>query len=194
LLEAAREAIAGGAQMVQLREKEMGDRQLLQLADELRTMTRQRGTLFFVNDRLDVAWMCGADGVHLGQDDLPVHRARELLERAGQGHRLIGVSTHSLEQAREAAPRADYVAIGPIFPTRTKGYVRGLGPEIVRDVAAAVDVPVMAIGGITAENVKEVIAAGADAVAVCSSVVGAPDIRAATEKLLAAISQPFRDG
>jgi len=240
LLEAAEQVIAGGAQMIQLREKKLsdpstklrvalrlsrqrsrtrqgrskGDREILKLADALRAMTLRSGTLFFVNDRPDIALMCGADGVHLGQDDLPVARTREFLasqapgrrmwhscpscetiipSRGRLGHLFIGASTHSLDQAKAAAAAgADYVAIGPVFPTKTKGFTlkvheHGVGTGLVAEVARAVRLPVIAIGGITAENAGEVIKAGAHAVAVCSAIISAKDIRAATEKLLAAL-------
>jgi len=183
----AREALAGGADMIQLRDKRPDLAALLPQAREIRARCRERGALFIVNDRLDLALAAGADGAHVGQEDLPAAAARALL---GPG-RLLGVSTHDRAQA-EAAVRAgaDYIGFGPMFETATKatGYTaRGL--DALREIRAATAVPVLAIGGLTLENVAEVSRAGA-AAAVISAIVAAPDIAAATrafrERILAA--------
>ncbi|MGH7369988.1 MAG: thiamine phosphate synthase, partial [Candidatus Methylomirabilaceae bacterium] len=184
-LELARQAIDGGASMIQLRDKTAGPRQLLPHAREIATLCRERDVRFLVNDRLDLALAVDADGVHLGQDDVPASVARTAL---GPG-KILGVSAHSLEQAiRAEADGADYVGIGPIFDTSTKatGYAP-LGCDEVRRVRARLDLPLIAIGGIRPDNVGDVIRAGAAGVAVISAVAGADDIRAATRALLEAI-------
>lgn len=173
----ARAALAGGADMIQLRDKAGDLRALLPQARAIQALCQFHGAIFIVNDRLDLTLAAGADGVHVGQEDLPSEAARPLL---GPG-RVLGVSTHSREQAEAArAAGADYIGFGPMFPTGTKdtGYTpRGL--EALREIRAAVQLPILAIGGITLENVADVIAAGATAPAVISAVVGAPDITAA---------------
>jgi thiamine-phosphate pyrophosphorylase len=177
-------AIAAGCRMVQLREKDWPSGRLLSLAERLRGRCRAAGVTFIVNDRVDLAVAVEADGVHLGQDDLPPRVARPLL-RPGM---LLGVSTHSAEQARAAqAARADYVAVGSIFPTATKAGFELVGPGLLRELRPEMRVPLIAIGGITAANAGEAIRAGADGVAVISAVCGAPDPEAASRRLLDAI-------
>ena len=184
LVEILDAAIAGGARMVQLREKTWPSGQLLPLAERLRTRCRQSGVTFVMNDRVDLAVVLEADGVHLGQDDLPPRLARPLL-RPGM---ILGVSTHSVEQARRAqADGADYVAVGAMFPTRTKPDFELVGPALVRAVRSEIRVPLVGIGGITPQNAGEVIRAGADGVAVISAVCAAPDPAAASADFLDAI-------
>jgi len=183
----AKKALEGGAGMIQLRDKEAPLRSLLPEALEIAELCRSFGATFIVNDRLDLALAVGADGVHLGQEDLPAKAARRLL---GKG-RLLGISTHSLEQALKAQEDgADYIGVGPIFKTGTKetGY-EPRGPSLIRDIRLNVTIPILAIGGITLENVSEVITAGADGVAVISAVVGAPDVREATRRFMTVIRQ-----
>jgi thiamine-phosphate pyrophosphorylase len=181
LLEAV---IAGGCRMVQLREKEWPSGRLWPLAERLRERCRKAGVTFIVNDRVDLAVALGADGVHLGQDDLPPAVARPLL-RPGM---ILGLSTHSVDQARLAqGAGADYVAVGSMFPTTTKPDFQLVGPALVRQVRGEIRVPLIAIGGITADNLAEVIRAGADGVAVISAVGAAEDPAAATRRLLQAI-------
>ena len=180
-LELARAALVGGAEMIQLRDKTGSLRELLPQACAIRLLCRSHGALFIVNDRLDLALAAEADGAHVGQEDLPAVEARRLLGP----NRILGVSTHSVDQAlaaREAG--ADYIGFGPMFPTGTKqtGY-SPRGPAILREVRNAVSFPILAIGGITLENVGVVIAAGATAPAVISAVVGAADIAAAAAAL-----------
>jgi len=184
LVEILDAAIAGGARMVQLREKTWPSGQLLPLAERLRTRCRQSGVTFVMNDRVDLAVVLEADGVHLGQDDLPPRLARPLL-RPGM---ILGVSTHSVEQARRAqADGADYVAVGAMFPTQTKPDFELVGPALVRAVRSEIRVPLVGIGGITPQNAGEVIRAGADGVAVISAVCAAPDPAAASADFLDAI-------
>jgi thiamine-phosphate pyrophosphorylase len=184
LLEILDAAIAGGARMVQLREKTWPSGQLLPLAERLRTRCRRADVTFVMNDRVDLAVALEADGVHLGQDDLPPRLARPLL-RPGM---ILGVSTHSVEQARRAqADGADYIAVGAMFPTRTKPDFELVGPALVRAVRPEVRVPLVGIGGITPDNAGEVIRAGADGVAVISAVCGAADPAAAAARFRDAI-------
>lgn len=171
--------------MIQLRDKVAGPRQLLSAARDIAQLCRACGVCFIVNDRLDLALAADADGVHLGQDDLPSKAARTILGR----DKFLGVSTHSLEQAIQAAEEgADYLGIGPIFATGTKatGY-EPRGCDIIRQLRARINLPLVAIGGITLTNVGEVIAAGATGAAVISGIVGTDDITAATAAFVAAI-------
>ncbi len=181
LLEAV---LAGGARLVQLREKTMPLAELLPLAQRLVRRCREAGATLIVNDRADLALAAGAHGLHVGQDDLPARHARALLAPG----MILGVSTHDPEQARQAVrDGADYVAVGSIFPTTTKAGFQLVGPDLIRRVRPEVPVPLVGIGGITAENAPAVLAAGADAVAVISALCAAPDREVATRAFLARI-------
>lgn len=176
--------IAGGCRMVQLREKAWPSGRLLPVAERLRARCRAAGVTFIINDRIDLALALAADGVHLGQDDLPPRLARPLL-RAGM---LLGLSTHSVEQARAAqAAGADYVAVGAMFPTATKPDFELVGPDLVRKLRDEIRAPLVGIGGITPENVGDVIRAGAAGVSVISAVCAAADPERATRRFLEAI-------
>ncbi|MBI4246126.1 MAG: thiamine phosphate synthase [Candidatus Rokubacteria bacterium] len=178
-------ALAGGCRLVQLREKEWPSGRVYPLAERLRRRCREAGAVFVVNDRVDLAVAVDADGVHLGQDDLPPTAARRLL-RPGM---ILGLSTHSVEQARAAqAAGADYVAVGSMFPTSTKPDFQLVGPDLVRKLRPEIRAPLIGIGGITPANVAEVIRAGADGVAVISAVCAAPDPAATTREFLDAIT------
>ena len=186
-VEVARLALEGGASMVQWRDKrrEKGDQ--LSQARALRELCLQHEALFIVNDHVDLALAVGADGVHLGQHDLPVELVRPLVP-AGF---IVGVSTNNAAEARAAeAAGASYVAVGAIFRTASKARerTRAASPAVLREVKSAVGVPVVAIGGIDASNVDEVIEAGADAVAVISAVCGADDVPSAARELAKAIA------
>jgi len=182
LLEAV---LAGGCRLVQLREKTMPLGDLLPLARSLARRCREAGALLIINDRADLALAAGADGLHVGQDDLPARQARALLPPG----MILGVSTHDPEQARRAvADGADYVAVGSIFPTTTKAGFQLVGLELIRRVRPEVPVPLVGIGGITAENAPAVLGAGADAVAVISALCAASDPEAATRAFLARIA------
>jgi thiamine-phosphate pyrophosphorylase len=181
-VEVAREAMRGGADIVQLREKDAPSRVLYEIAEEIRRLARDAGVAFIVNDRVDIALAAGADGVHVGQEDLPATEARRLIGP----ERILGVSAASLEEALFAErDGADYIGFGPVFEARgTKpdaGPPRGL--ELLAGVCARCALPVIAIGGINHGNVDRVIAAGAAGVAVISGVVGARDIAAAVRDL-----------
>jgi len=176
--------LAGGCRVVQLREKIMPLSDLYPVARALRRRCREAGCLFIVNDRVDLALAVEADGVHVGQDDLPAREARRLL-RPGM---ILGVSTHDESQARRARDDgADYVAVGSMFPTGSKTGFRLVGPDLLRRVRPEIRVPLVAIGGITVDNVAEVIRAGADAVAVISAVCASPDPAAAARRFLETI-------
>jgi thiamine-phosphate pyrophosphorylase len=165
------EAISGGASVVQLREKGVSTRVLFEEALALRKLTREKGVLFIVNDRLDVALAVGADGVHLGEEDLPISCARRMAPSL-----IIGASCDTEEKARELeALGADYLGVGTVFATATKKDAgEPIGLLRLRRIKEAVSIPVVAIGGITLENVEAVLATGVDGVAVVSAVVGAP--------------------
>jgi thiamine-phosphate pyrophosphorylase len=187
-----------GASILQLRMKGASTRRLLEVAHAARVWTRDLGVSFVVNDRLDVALAVDADGVHLGQDDLPVEAARAALKAAGRGSRVrgglfVGVSTHTTMQASEAARSgADYLGFGPVFATTTKENpdpVQGL-EGLAEAVRAAGTVPVVAIGGIQLDQVAAVVKAGASAACVISAVNGAEDVRAAALK----VSRVFQVG
>jgi thiamine-phosphate pyrophosphorylase len=182
LLEAV---LGGGCRLIQLREKSLPMVELLPLARALRARCREAGALFIVNDRADLALAVDADGLHVGQDDLPAAAARRLLRPPMR----LGVSTHDPGQARRAlADGADYVAVGSMFPTATKAGFRLVGPDLVRRVRGDIPVPLVAIGGITEANVGLVMEAGADAAAVISAVCGAADPREATARFLSTIA------
>jgi thiamine-phosphate pyrophosphorylase len=186
----AEAALEGGAGVIQLRDKDASTRELLRIAIELRRVTRAAGALFIVNDRLDVALAAEADGVHVGQDDMPAHLTRRLV-----GPRMIvGVSCHDVDEARRAlADGADYLGVGALFPTPTKpdaGQATGLA--VIGEIRAATGLPIVGIGGINARNAAEVIAAGADGIAVVSAVYGQPDPRAASAALLAQVREALR--
>jgi thiamine-phosphate pyrophosphorylase len=182
--------LAAGGRWIQLRDKEATSRTLAATARAVGARVRAAGGVFIVNDRLDVALAVGADGVHLGQDDLPAADARTVAPQS-----LIGVSTHGLEQARRAeADGAHYVALGSIYATGSKAGFQLVGLEALRLVRPHVRAPLVAIGGITVERVPEVLAAGADAVAVISAIGLARDPGAATAAFLDAIRRGRADG
>lgn len=176
--------LAGGCRLVQLRDKTMPLNELYPVAQALCRRCREAGCLFIINDRVDLALAIEADGVHVGQDDLPAREARRLL-RPGM---MLGVSSHDEAQARRARDDgADYVAVGSMFPTGSKAGFRLVGPDLVKRVRPEIPVPLVAIGGITLDNAAEVIRAGADAVAVISAVCAAPDPAAAARRFLETI-------
>jgi thiamine-phosphate pyrophosphorylase len=180
--------VAGGAKILQFRAKGLSDRCFLDLAAEALAAARAGGAMLIVNDRPDVAVILGADGVHVGQDDLAPRQIRPLLP-AGT---LLGVSTHDVGQLERAAGEpVDYVAIGPVFPTRTKADPDPVvGLEMVRRARALSARPLVAIGGITEASARPVVDAGADGVAVVSALLSQPDLAAAVRRLLAALARP----
>lgn len=185
-IEVAGQAIEGGARVVQLRDKTRPKSTVLAVAQELRQVCVAGDALFIANDDLDVALGTDADGLHVGQDDLPVDLARKLLPV----DRIVGCSTATLAEALEAQKQgADYIAVGAIYDTPSKPGTRVAGIETLRRVKAEVSVPVVAIGGINEDNVAEVVNAGASAVAVISAVLGAEDVREASQRLAAIIGE-----
>jgi thiamine-phosphate pyrophosphorylase len=182
------EAVKGGVNVVQLREKDLPAGELLALANRVRAATRGRA-LLVINDRLDVAVAAGADGVHLPENGLPEAVARRLLGR----HAVIGRSVHSKEAAVEAEQAgADYVQIGTIYATQSKPDLKPSGSKLVREVAAAVAVPVLAVGGVSPENAAEVIDAGASGASVISAILGAEDHQAASRQLVEAMAEAWK--
>lgn len=178
-LEILQQTLAAGVRLVQLREKELSGRALYERALDFRRETRVAGALLIVNDRLDIALAAGADGVHLGQDDLPVAAARRLAPDL-----IIGASTHSLKEALAAQEAgASYVNIGPIFATQTKETATPLGPEIIDRIAPHLSIPWTTMGGIKASNIEQVVAHGARRPAVITAVTAAPDPEAAARQL-----------
>lgn len=192
LLPLADALLAAGSPILQLRHKQAHAQRLLELARALLPRTRAAGALLLINDRLDLALMSGADGVHLGQTDLPVREARRVAQIVRPGERfVIGHSTHDLDELKAAvASEADYVGFGPVFSTRTKADAltsRGL-ERLKEAVQAAGRMPVVAIGGITLDNAGEVAATGAAMAAVISDVARAADPRQRAQALQAVLA------
>jgi thiamine-phosphate pyrophosphorylase len=174
--------LEAGARILQLRLKEAGSCDFLAAAREIVALCRARGAILIVNDRADIAKLAGADGVHVGQDDLPLTDARAIVGADS----MVGVSTHSVEQARAAAAGgADYLGFGAIYSGGLKNVTNAQGLGRLRAVRAAVSLPIVAIGGITEETMPEALAAGADAAAIITDVVRAADIPAKVRALLA---------
>ncbi len=177
----ARMAYEGGADVVQLRMKDADDREMLTQAMKIREAADELCKLFIVNDRVDVAMASGADGVHLGQSDIPVEVARDLMGESA----IIGISVHNAKEAMAAVEGgADYLGVGAIFTTPTKPDAQqALGLGAIYEVMNAVDIPIVAIGGIDRGNIQDVIRAGADSAAVVSAVVAQEDPRTAAHEL-----------
>jgi thiamine-phosphate pyrophosphorylase len=175
-----------GARIMQLRLKDAPGRDFLAAARTIAEMCRKRGATLIVNDRVDIAILADADGVHLGQTDLPLEAARRI---AGP-NKTIGISTHNVEQARAAEDGgADYIGFGPMYPGGLRNNPAGMGLDSLRAIRAAVKIPIVSIGGITEARIPEVLAAGADATAIITDVVNAPDIASKVRSILA-ISGP----
>lgn len=190
-LDVAGQAISGGARTIQLRDKVQNRKDLITVARQMKTLCAEREALFIMNDYLDVALDSDADGLHLGQDDLPVKAARRLLPPG----KIIGCSTTSPELAKAArADGADYIAVGAIYPTSSKisttTPAKVVGLETLRRVRQVIKGPIVAIGGITGDNVSEVMAAGADSAAVISAVVGAESPEAAARQIVENMELP----
>jgi thiamine-phosphate pyrophosphorylase len=168
-----RDLLDGGVKILQLRAKTLLPRDFLDLARQIRDATRHYDCKLIVNDRVDIALACNADGVHLGQEDLPLHAGRQLM-----GDKIVGISTHDLDQAKEAQRNgADYIGFGPMFGSATKdtGYT-ARGIDMLRAIRAAVTIPIVAIGGINENNVSQVWQAGADSAAIISDILAAENI------------------
>jgi len=184
----AQTILDAGARLMQLRLKDASGRDFLAAARAIAKLCRKHGAILIVNDRVDIAILADARGAHLGQTDLPLEAARRI---AGPTEsKIIGISTHNVEQARAAENGgADYIGYGPIYPGGLRNNAAGLGLDNLRAIRAAVRIPIVAIGGITEARVPEVLAAGADAVAIITDVVNAPDIGAKVRALLALARQ-----
>jgi thiamine-phosphate pyrophosphorylase len=180
-VEAARLCYEGGADVVQLRMKDTDGGEMLEKAKAIQELAQKFCKFFIVNDRLDVAILAGADGVHIGQSDIPVEEARRLVG----DEMIIGVSVSTVDEAVKAVDGgADYLGVGAIFNTSTKPDAdQGIGLDTLMEICQAVDVPVVAIGGINKGNITEVIRAGADGAAVVSAIMAKPDIKAAAHEL-----------
>jgi thiamine-phosphate pyrophosphorylase len=179
------EALVGvGVGMIQLRDKTLNDRELLGRAWQLQVLTRGTGTLAVINDRADIAAAIRADGVHLGQEDLPIGEARRVVGT----EMLVGVSTHNLDQARMAVlAGANYLGAGPTFPSQTKSFDAFAGLDYLQHVSGEIRLPIFAIGGISQENVPEVLATGANRVAVGAAITAATDPASAARRLLSTL-------
>jgi len=186
LWDSVEEAIRGGATLVQLREKEISSKEYLELAQRVKEVTDRHDIPLIINDRIDIALAIDADGVHLGPDDLPVPLARKLLG----GGKIIGSSAASVDEALLfQAQGADYLGVGAVFPTATKLGTEKVGLEDLRGIKSAVHIPVVAIGGINAENAKPVMETGVDGVAVVSAIMNQTDIREAARQLLSLLKR-----
>ena len=176
-LDAVASALKGGVDIIQLREKNMPANKIIELGKKIKLLCGEYNALFIVNDRVDIAFAVGADGVHLGQDDMDIQSAREILGE----NAIIGVSTHAPEQAQKAVlDGADYIGVGPVFTTPTKPGRQSVGLEYVKWVSDNIDLPAFAIGGIDLDNVNEVISNGAKRIAVVRAIINSvnPEIAA----------------
>ncbi len=186
MLEAIDKALQGGVKAVQLREKDLATRQLLDLAYRMRALTGRYGAKLFINDRVDIAMAVEADGVHLGRTGLPVEAAR----KASDGRLMIGVSTHSLAEAQQAQSEgADFITLGPVYETPSKKqYGSPVGLSLPADVAGNCTIPVFAIGGIKADRIQEILKQGAFGAALISAVLSSEDIKKTTEEFMRKLS------
>ena len=182
LPEAVRVALQGGVRAIQLREKDLPVRELLELARKLRELTLDFGAKLFINDRVDVAIAVDADGVHLGHQSMPPEPVRRIL---GKG-KLIGVSTHNIVEAKEAeAGGADFITFGPVFFTPSKAnFGAAVGLEYLKSAKNRINIPIFGLGGIKSGNLREVFRFGADGVSLISAIFGAQDIRKAAEAIV----------
>lgn len=185
------QAIQGGADCIQLREKELSSRELLETGRLLRRITAENNIRFIVNDRLDIALAVDADGVHLGQDDLPIDVARRLLGP----EKIIGISTHDAQEAIAAEKAgADYIGVGPIKATQSKSDAApAIGLEGVQEIRRHVSLPIVAIGGIKQDDVAGIIRSGANGIAVISAIIGADDVYQAASAMRSEVDRIRRD-
>jgi thiamine-phosphate pyrophosphorylase len=185
-IDAASKAICGGARVIQLRDKHYSKGELLAIAQKLKDLCDKSDVLFIINDHLDIALAANADGLHIGQDDLPLSAVHKELPI----DKIVGLSTHTLAQALKAeAEGADYIAVGSIFPSPTKKVATVVSLEQLSQIKQAVSLPLVAIGGINKENIADVVAAGADAAAVINAVLTQENIEVATRQLVKKIEE-----
>ncbi|AFK22518.1 thiamine phosphate synthase [Pyrococcus sp. ST04] len=187
-IESVREALEGGATAIQLRIKNAPTKEMYEVGKEIRRLTTEYGALFFVDDRIDVALAVDADGVQLGPEDMPIKVAKEIAPNL-----IVGASVYSLEEAVRAEKEgADYLGAGSVFPTKTKKDVKVIGIKGLRRIVENVKIPVVAIGGINIENAREVLRTGVAGIAVISAVMGAENVRKATEELRKIVEEVLR--
>jgi thiamine-phosphate pyrophosphorylase len=187
LVTAVKQALKGGVRAIQLREKDLGTRELLKLADKMRVLTREYDARLFINDRFDIALAVGADGVHLTQNSIPADAVRKVVKKK----LMIGVSTHSLKEAREAEKAgADFITLGPVYRTPSKlKYGKPVGIDTLKNVCDRVKIPVFAIGGIKSRRIREVKKAGAYGAAMISEIFGAGDIKEKAREIVELVNQ-----
>lgn len=180
LTDIAHKTILGGADIIQLRDKLSSSREIIQQAKSIKQICTKYKKLFIINDRVDIAACIDSDGVHLGQDDIPVEDARKIFPP----RKLIGVSTHSIDQAKAAQQAgADYIGVGPVFSTPTKPDYKSVGLDLVKWASENIQIPFVAIGGIDINNIDDVLNAGAKNIAVVRAVCAAEDVRGAAFQL-----------
>ncbi len=183
-----KELLSADVCLIQLRDKRLSDRQAVDVATRMAGWTENFRTAFIMNDRADLALAAGADGVHLGQDDLPIEAARQILG----GDKIIGISTHSLAQAQEAKTKgANYIGVGPVFASKTKSFDTFVGLELVAEVAKEIDLPAFAIGGIDLTNVDQVAAHGLRRIAVSSVITQSANPAQTARELFASVAPQF---
>ena len=180
LEEAVEQAILGGCSLIQLREKQSSSREFFEMAKRIKAITDRYRVPLIINDRIDIALAVDAAGVHLGQEDIPAKEARRIMGE----EKVIGVSARTVELARKAVEDgADYLGVGAMFATNTKGNAKVIGKEKLKEIRAAVSIPIVAIGGINHSNAAQLVDTGINGLAVVSSVIGASDIQAAARKM-----------
>lgn len=186
LYDKVEETLQGGATFIQLREKNLDEEEFLNEAIEIKELCKKYNVPFVINDNVDIALKMNADGVHVGQSDMEAGNVRHILG----DNKIIGVSAQTVEQALLAQEQgADYLGVGAVFPTGSKDDAIEVGPEMLRDICEAVDIPVVAIGGISKDNARELAGSGIDGIAVISAIFGQKDLKAATEELKALIEK-----
>lgn len=186
LLQQVEESLKGGVTLVQLREKHLSFQEFLEVAKEMKELCRKYGVPLLINDNVEICIESGADGVHVGQKDMEAGAVREKLGK----DKIIGVSARTVEQALTAQNAgADYLGVGAVFSTSTKEDAKPLDHEILKDITKAVDIPVVAIGGISSENVSQLKGTGIDGVAVVSAIYGKENPKEAAENLKALVSE-----
>jgi len=188
ILKDAKQVIEAGCRLIQYREKNKSSREMLEEAKQLASLCKSKGALFIVNDRLDIAQAVDADGVHLGQSDLPIDLARKILGK----EKIVGTSNHSVEEAKRSEEAgADYISVGPVFYTNTK---KDAGPPVglnlLKQIRAITRLPIVGIGGVNEENLEQVLRAGADSVAIISAIVSSNDPGKSAERIVKKIGGP----
>lgn len=184
--ETAKQALIGGADAIQLREKDLSDRELLARGKRMTGLCHEHGAICIINDRPDIAALAGADGVHVGRDDVEILEARKILTPGS----IVGVSTHTAEQVRKCLPDCpDYIAVGPMFDTATKPQPYIAGPDTLAMARQTTSLPLVAIGGITIENAAAVLATGCRTLAVCSAIIGTSDVTASAVRFRELVAQ-----